>query len=66
MANEVKEWKTGTRRLIKGKMSCSGGIHAYIDSEVLEFSGIPTKGEIEYKLYPCKNGWVIIKFRSKQ
>lgn len=62
MANEVKEWKTGARRSGNTK---SGGIHLYVDSDVLDFSGISTKGEIEYKLYPCSNGRVIIKFRKK-
>jgi len=63
MTNEVKEWKTGVRRSGTTK---SGGIHVYIDSDVLEFSGLSKKGEIEYKLYPCSNGRVIIKFRRKQ
>jgi len=63
MACEPKEWIKTTHRSGKNK---SGGIFVYIDSQTLEFSGLPTDKPLVAKRYPSKNNTVIIKLKVKE
>ena len=63
MGAEPKEWINTTRRSNKNK---SGGTHVYVNSQALEFAGVPNNQELQVKIQPLNNGKVLLKFRVKE
>lgn len=55
MSSQPKQWNLGTRRLSKSK---SGGIHVYVNADVLRFSlentKIPSNSDLLVRAYALK------------
>lgn len=61
MGIESKEWVNTTRRSKKIK---SGGCTVYVNSEALEFAGVPTNTDLQVKIHPLNTGKVLLQFRK--
>lgn len=63
MSREAKEWVKCTRKSRKTKQ---GGIHVYVNSDVLFNAGIDNGVDLEVKQYGLRSNKVLLKFRIRK
>lgn len=63
MGIEPKEWANATKRSKKNKQ---GGVVVYVNSQALQFAGVPNGVDLQVKIQPLNNNKVLLKFRCKK